>query len=76
MFSKDIESMNFNVYFNNIKAGDASLTLSEDAKEENYIINVQHFGTFPQRNHKIQRETRSTRVEARNTEQSCSPAVS
>ena len=41
IFSKDIESMNFSVYFNTIKAGDASLILSQDAKEENYIINFE-----------------------------------
>jgi len=41
IFSKDIESMKFSVYFNNLKAGDASLILSEDTKEENYIINFE-----------------------------------
>ena len=38
-FAKDLEKMFFSVYFNDIKAGDASLVLSEDAKEENYILN-------------------------------------
>ena len=41
IFSKDIESMDFSVYFNTIKAGDASLILSEDAQGENYIINFE-----------------------------------
>ena len=35
--------MFFSVYFNDIKAGDASLLLSEDAKAENYIINFESF---------------------------------
>ena len=41
VFSRDIEEMFFSVYFNDIKAGDASLLLSEDAKAENYIINFE-----------------------------------
>ena len=41
IFSKDIESMDFGVYFNTIKAGYASLILSEDAQGENYIINFE-----------------------------------
>ena len=40
-FAKDLEKMFFSVYFNNMKAGNASLVLSEDAKGENYILNFE-----------------------------------
>ena len=40
-FSNHIEQLVFSVYFNEMKAGHATLNLSEDAQKKNYIINFE-----------------------------------
>ena len=39
--SNELEKLTYEVYFNNLKAGKASLILSEDAHKENYILNFE-----------------------------------
>ena len=39
--SNELEKLTYEVYFNNLKAGKASLKLSEDANKENYVLNFE-----------------------------------
>ena len=39
--AKEIEKLNYDVYFQKLKAGKAHLKLSEDAKGDNYILNFE-----------------------------------
>ena len=39
--SNELEKLTYEVYFNNLKAGTASLKLSEDANQENYVLNFE-----------------------------------
>ena len=39
--SNELEKLTYEVYFNNLKAGKASLKLSEDANKEKYVLNFE-----------------------------------
>ena len=40
-YTKEIEKLNYDVYFQKLKAGKANLRLSEDANGNNYILNFE-----------------------------------